>query len=179
MRPEQGRRRASLSGAFRRPHPASNMNPTPLFGLDDVLQVLPHRPPFLFVDRVVELEPDQSIVAERELRPEEPQFSGHFPGRPILPGVLVAEALAQTSGLLLGLSEKLSAASPPAHPRMFYLAGTNMKFKHTVAPGEVLRLLAKRDAVFGGLFRFEVEATAGRNVIACGSLTLARIEGGA
>jgi 3-hydroxymyristoyl/3-hydroxydecanoyl-(acyl carrier protein) dehydratase len=151
------------------------MNEKPLFTLEDILQVLPHRPPFLFVDQVLQLEPGQSILAERALRPEEPQFAGHFPGRPIMPGVLVAEALAQTSGLLLGLSDVLTAAQPPAGHKMFFLATTSIKFTHPTVPGDVLLLRAVLDKNFYALFRFNVEATVGRNLIASGSLTLARI----
>ena len=153
------------------------MKEKPVFTLDDILQVLPHRPPFLFVDRVLKLEPHKSILAERLLRPEEPQFAGHFPDRPIMPGVLVAEALAQTSGLLLGLSDKLSATGPPPRHKMFFLATTNLKYPHPAAPGDVLRLRATCDTRFGGLFRFNVEATVGRNLVASGLLTLALIEG--
>ena len=104
-----------------------NMNIKPVFELDDLLSVLPHRPPFLFIDRVVKLDLFKSIVAERRLRPEEPQFAGHFPHRPIMPGVLVTEALAQTSGLLMGLSERITGLSTPASPKMFYLAANTMK----------------------------------------------------
>jgi 3-hydroxyacyl-[acyl-carrier-protein] dehydratase len=153
------------------------MNDQPPFELNDLLPVLPHRPPFLFVDRVTKLDPGKSIVAERALRAEEPQFAGHFPGRPIMPGVLVAEALAQTSGLLIGLSEQLTAAAPPGQPRSFFLATTSIKFTHPAVPGDVLVLRATSDRSFGGLFRFNVEATAGRNLVASGSLTLARVEG--
>jgi 3-hydroxymyristoyl/3-hydroxydecanoyl-(acyl carrier protein) dehydratase len=155
------------------------MTDKPLFELADLLPVLPHRPPFLFVDRVTKLEPGRSIVAERTLRAEEPQFAGHFPGRPIMPGVLVAEALAQTSGLLIGLSEKLAASAPPDRPKAFFLATTNLKFTHPAVPGDVLVLRATSDRNFGGLFRFSVEAAVGRNLIASGSLTLALVEGGA
>lgn len=155
------------------------MNDKPLFTLEDLLPILPHRPPFLFVDRVVKLEAGKSIVAERDLRADEPQFAGHFPGRPIMPGVLVAEALAQTSGLLLGLSDQLAAPTPPERPKMFFLATTNVKFTHPAKPGDVLVLRSASDKSFGGLFRFNVEATVGRNVIASGSLTLAQIAGGA
>ncbi len=149
----------------------------PPFELEDILPVLPHRPPFLFVDRVLELEPHQSILAERTLRGDEPQFAGHFPGRPIMPGVLVAEALAQTSGLLLGLSDKLLSAAPPARPKMYFLATTSMKYSRPAAPGDVLRLRAASDKTFSGLFRFNVEASVGPNVIASGSITLALVEG--
>ena len=155
------------------------MNDKPLFELNDLLPVLPHRPPFLFVDRVTKLEPGKSIMAERMLCAEEPQFAGHFPGRPIMPGVLVAEALAQTSGLLIGLSERLTATVPPEKPKVFFLAATNLKFTHPAVPGDVLVLRATSDRNFGGLFRFNVEAAVGRNLIATGSLTLALVGGGA
>ena len=148
-----------------------------VFELEDILPVLPHRPPFLFVDRVTLLEPHKSIVAERALRPDEPQFAGHFPGRPIMPGVLIAEALAQTSGLLIGLSEKLSSTAPPEKPKAFFLAVTNIKFTHPAVPGDVLVLRATSDRQFAALHRFNVEATAGRNLIASGSLTLALVDG--
>jgi 3-hydroxyacyl-[acyl-carrier-protein] dehydratase len=154
------------------------MSETPLFTLEDILPVLPHRPPFLFVDRVTKLEPNQSIVAERLLRPEEPQFAGHFPGQPIMPGVLVAEALAQACGLLLGLSGKLGGSPPPAGVKMLFLAATNIKFKHPAAPGDVLVLRALSDRSFSGLFRFNVEATVGEKVIASGSLMLAGVRAG-
>src|SRR5512139_3847350 len=113
------------------------MTDKPPFELEDLLDILPHRPPFLFVDRVVKLEPHRSIVAERRLREEEPQFAGHFPHRPIMPGVLVTEALAQTSGLLLGLSERASQTTASGSPKMFFLAATNVKFTHPAAAGEV------------------------------------------
>jgi 3-hydroxyacyl-[acyl-carrier-protein] dehydratase len=155
------------------------MNEKPLFELEDILPVLPHRPPFLFVDRVMKLDPHKSIVAERLLRAEEPQFAGHFPGRPIMPGVLVAEALAQTSGLLIGLSELRTASRPPDKLKAFFLATTSPKFTHPAVPGDVLVLRATSERQFAGLFRFNVEATVGRSLIATGSLTLALVEGGA
>jgi 3-hydroxyacyl-[acyl-carrier-protein] dehydratase len=153
------------------------MTNKPLFALEDILPVLPHRPPFLFVDRVMMLEPHKRIIAERTLRPDEPQFAGHFPGRAIMPGVLVTEALAQTSGLLLGLSERVTGAAPPESPKMFFLAANTMKYQHPAAPGDVLVLRAESDKNFGALFRFNVEATAGRNLVASGSITLALVSG--
>jgi 3-hydroxymyristoyl/3-hydroxydecanoyl-(acyl carrier protein) dehydratase len=151
------------------------MTTKPLFALEEILPLLPHRPPFLFVDRVMTLEPHKLIIAERALRPDEPQFAGHFPGRPIMPGVLITEALAQTSGLLIGLSEKLSSAAPPEKPKAYFLALANMKFTHPAVPGDVLVLRATSDRQFAALHRFNVEATAGRNLIASGSLTLALV----
>jgi 3-hydroxyacyl-[acyl-carrier-protein] dehydratase len=145
------------------------------FELDELLTLLPHRPPFLFVDRVRHLEPHRLIVAERTLRAEEPQFAGHFPGRPIMPGVLVAEALAQTSGLLLGLSDKVTGVQPPPVPRTFLLAATSLKYIHPAVPGQTLLLRAEGGESFGDLYRFAVEASVGDKRIASGALTLAAV----
>ena len=153
----------------------NRMNPTLPLEQVDLLPLLPHREPFLFVDRVTKLEPSKWIVAERFLRAEEPHFAGHFPGHPIMPGVLIAEALAQTSGLLIGLTEMATASAAPAAPKAFFLAVTNIKFTHPAKPGDTLVLKATSDRNFGTLFRFNVEATAGRNLIASGSLTLAMV----
>jgi 3-hydroxyacyl-[acyl-carrier-protein] dehydratase len=157
-------------------HLSDVMHEKPIFSLEDILPILPHRPPFLFVDRVLKLEPHKSILAERTLRPEEPFFAGHFPGQPIMPGVLVAEALAQTSGLLLGLSEKLASPQAPSERKMFFLATTSIKYTEPAVPGDVLRLSAVSDRALSGLYRFSVEATVDRKVIASGSLTLARVD---
>jgi 3-hydroxymyristoyl/3-hydroxydecanoyl-(acyl carrier protein) dehydratase len=95
-----------------------------------------------------------------------------------MPGVLVAEALAQTSGLLLGLSEWVTARVLPEKPKAFFLGVTNLKFTHPAVPGDLLLLNAGSDRNFSGLFRFKVEATVGRHLIASGTLTLALVEGG-
>jgi 3-hydroxyacyl-[acyl-carrier-protein] dehydratase len=155
---------------------SATMHDQPLFTLDEILPILPHRPPFLFVDRVLTLDPHKSILAERVVRPDEPQFAGHFPGRPIMPGVLVAEALAQTSGLLLGLSEKVGRPHSPAQPKMFYLATTNIKYSHPARPGDVLRLWSASDKNLSGLHRFNVEARVGKKLIARGALMLALVD---
>lgn len=138
--------------------------------LPDILLRLPHRTPFVFVDRVTALEPHKSIVAERLLRAEEPYFAGHFPGRPIMPGVLIAEALAQASGLLVGLSE--SSSPPPS----FHLAGVNIKFPRPAQPGDTLELRSTLQRSLGGLFSFQVEAAVGAEIVAGGLLTLARVD---
>ena len=148
------------------------------FEQDTVREILPHRPPFLFVDRVTHLVPGRTIVAERLLRADEPQFAGHFPQRAIMPGVLVTEALAQTSGLLIGLSRKLSAANAPVG-EMFYLAASTMKFLSPAVPGETLTLRAECERDFGKLSRFNAEAVVGKRLIATGTITLAMVEGAA
>jgi len=149
------------------------VNDNALFELADLLPLLPHREPFLFVDRVLELDPHKSIVTERRLRADEPQFAGHFPGNPIMPGVLIAEALAQTCGLLIGLSEKVTSGAPPEKPKRFFLAATNLKFTHSVGPGDVLVLRATDDFHLSRMHRFNVQAICGEHLVAGGLLTLA------
>jgi len=144
---------------------------------EDILSILPHRPPFLFVDRVVKLAPDLLIAAERDINAEEPWFKGHFPKRPILPGVLVTDALAQTAGLLWGLSRKARGNEPDT--RVFLLAAATMKFISPAVPGETLSLCAHDEKKFGDLYSYHVEAQVGRRMIAKGVLTLAMIAEGA
>ncbi len=137
-------------------------------GIEEIQGVLPHRPPFLFVDRVVELVPGKHILAQLTLRSDAPHFAGHFPGKPIMPGVLIAEALAQTAGLLHGLS-----SIGPAPGALFYLARTDMKWTAPCYPGETLNLAAKLVREMGGLLAFSVRAYLDRADVATGSLTLA------
>ena len=147
------------------------------FELDDILKILPHRPPFLFVDRVTKMVPDKRIVTERLIRPDEPQFEGHFPGKPIMPGVLVTDALAQTSGLLWGFTKQVRAGEVLEDPELFYLAAANVKFTSPAYPGETLEMRASNDNRFGSLYSYSVEAVVGRKAVAKGSLTLAMVEG--
>ena len=151
-------------------------------------EVLPHRAPFLFVDRVLELETDYKIVAEKTLTPEDHFFSGHFPGNPIMPGVLISEALAQTSGLLLGLTWKkqgrllqqslLIAALKIEKLKLesLLLVNINMKFSSSAKPGDCLCLEANLKKQYGKLFYFEVAASAKNIQIAKGTLALAKHE---
>ena len=153
------------------------MTNTILYDATAICAILPHRPPFLFVDRVIELVPEHSIVAERDIRHDEFFFQGHFPGRPIVPGVIVTDALAQTCGLLWGLSKK-KAEPPSGQPELFFLAAADMKYISPAFPGATLRLMASFKKRFGALFNYSVTACAGRELIAKGSLTLAKVEGG-
>jgi len=153
------------------------MNAEPQYGIDMIMRLLPHREPFLFVDAVSRLVPDRRIVTLRTVRADEPWFAGHFPKKPILPGVLVVDALAQTGGLLWGLSKVASGREPPGRPELFYLAAANVKFVAPAFPGDVLEMTAEADRQFGALFSYAVEATAKRKTVAKGTLTLAMVKG--
>jgi 3-hydroxymyristoyl/3-hydroxydecanoyl-(acyl carrier protein) dehydratase len=146
------------------------------FGIDDILSILPHRPPFLFVDGVIKLIPEKEILAERQIKEDEPFFTGHFPNKPIMPGVLVIDALAQTSGLLWGLSKKVAKVSLPKNPKIFFLAAANIKFLNPSFPKDKLMLFSKNLTSFGNLFSYSVEAYVEKRTIAKGTLSLAMIE---
>jgi 3-hydroxyacyl-[acyl-carrier-protein] dehydratase len=101
----------------------------------EIEAMIPHRPPFLWIDRVEELEPGVRCVAVKYVDPGDPVFAGHFPAKPILPGVLMIEAVAQTAGVMLG------SATPEGAPGVALLAAVNrFKFLKPVTPGQLLRI---------------------------------------
>lgn len=145
------------------------MKTRPPYDVSVIKEILPHRDPFLFVDRVVNISNENAIVAEKDLAPDEWYFRGHFPGAPMLPGVIVSEALAQTSGLLLGLTKR---ATDQKKPKLF-LANLSIKFSSPAKPGETLRLTAHLKKEYGQMFLFEVAAHVADRRIAVGTLALA------
>jgi len=102
-----------------------------------IQRLLPHRYPFLLVDRVVALEPNKRVLAYKNVSINEPFFQGHFPGKPVMPGVLVIEALAQAGGLLTQLS---SAPGDPLTETFYLVKVDNAKFSNMVVPGDRLEL---------------------------------------
>ncbi|MBN1684026.1 MAG: 3-hydroxyacyl-ACP dehydratase FabZ [Gammaproteobacteria bacterium] len=108
---------------------------------EDILRYLPHRPPFLLVDRVIDIELDQSIVAIKNVTMNEPFFMGHFPEKPVMPGVLILEALAQASTVL---AFKSTGENPQDGGTLYFFAGIDkVRFKKVVVPGDQLRLEIK------------------------------------
>ncbi|HYM52960.1 MAG TPA: 3-hydroxyacyl-ACP dehydratase FabZ [Candidatus Dormibacteraeota bacterium] len=112
----------------------------------DIMRIIPHRYPFLLIDRVIELDPGKRVVAIKAVTANEPQFIGHFPGRPIMPGVLMVEALAQAGAVAV-------LSLPEYHGKLALFAGIDdCRFRRTVLPGETLRLevtLEKLRGMFG------------------------------
>ena len=148
------------------------------FTLDDIIKILPHRPPFLFVDSVKKMVPDKYIVSTMVINESAPWFKGHFPQKAIMPGVLVTDALAQTSGLLWGFTKQINGReSEKQDPEIFYLAAANMKYVNPSYPGDTLVMTSRRKNNFGQFHMYDVDAVAGRKVIAKGELTLAMVEG--
>ena len=100
----------------------------------DIMTILPHRYPFLLIDRVVEIEPGKRVVAMRNVTANEPQFTGHFPGRPIMPGVLLVESLAQAGAVAI-------LSFPANRGKLVLFAGIDeCRFRRIVVPGDTLRL---------------------------------------
>jgi 3-hydroxyacyl-[acyl-carrier-protein] dehydratase len=143
--------------------------------VEQIQQLLPHRYPFLLVDRVIELVPDKSIVALKNVTINEPFFQGHFPGHPVMPGVLIVEAMAQTAGLLTQISSRLKGSSGSP---LFYLAKIdNARFNAIVAPGDQLRMEVTLKRLLRSMGIFEAKATvAGKEVASCELMCAARSE---
>jgi len=108
--------------------------PSPKWDIEWIMSVLPHRYPLLLVDRVLEMEPGRRIVALKNVTVNEPFFVGHFPGRPVVPGVLLVEGLAQAGGLLL-----LSDLPDRASKLLYFASIEEAKFRRPVVPGDQIR----------------------------------------
>jgi len=133
--------------------------------------ILPHRSPFLFVDRVTAFDGAVTLTAEVDINPDWPHFRGHFPNQPIMPGVLVTEALAQASGLLLALTAKARNESTPKG--LGVLAQTAIKYLSPARPGDCLVLHTTLIKSLGPMAMFTVAATVADHTIANGKLSLA------
>src|SRR5438067_5429927 len=105
-----------------------------IMDVEDIMKVLPHRYPFLLVDRILELEPGKRVVGVKNVTINEPFFQGHFPGHPIMPGVLIIEAMAQVGGMLL-----LGAVPDPQSKVVYFTSLNNVKWRRPVKPGDQLR----------------------------------------
>ena len=132
-----------------------------MMDIHQIRKLLPHRYPFLLVDRVVELERGKHIKAIKNVTINEPFFNGHFPARPVMPGVLMLEALAQAAGLLS--FDMMGEA--PGDDKVFYFVGIDgARFKRPVEPGDQLILHAAIDRARAGIYRFNCKATVGDEV---------------
>ncbi|MBE3033765.1 MAG: 3-hydroxyacyl-ACP dehydratase FabZ [Actinobacteria bacterium] len=155
---------------------------------DQIQELLPQRPPFLLVDEVEELEPGVRCVAARTLRDDDFWFAGHFPGNPVMPGVLIVEALAQTATLAAAsaAAEGGAAAAAPGpaagslNGKIGLFAGIDkVRFKRVVKPGDTMRLEAEIVAVHGPVGRAKVKATVDGQLACRGELMFAIVDAAA
>jgi 3-hydroxyacyl-[acyl-carrier-protein] dehydratase len=128
----------------------------PILDIHKILKKLPHRYPFLLVDRVLELEKNVRIKALKNVTMNEPFFVGHFPARPVMPGVMMLEALAQTAALL----SFESLGTEPGEDTVVYFVGIDgARFKRPVEPGDQLILEASIDRAKGGIYKYKTRAS--------------------
>ena len=137
------------------------------FDIHEVMKYLPHRYPFLLIDRVLEFNKDQSLVAIKNVTINEPFFPGHFPHRPVMPGVLILEAMAQACALL---SLKSVDVVPTADSVIYFVGIDGARFKRPVEPGDQLRLYASIKRKMRSMWMYDCEAKVGDDLVACASL---------
>lgn len=132
-----------------------------MLGQKEIQKYLPHRFPFLFVDRIIELEKDKRIVGIKNVTINEPFFAGHFPGRPVMPGVLIIEAMAQVAGILALLSMGIEER------RVAYFTGIDKaKFRRPVVPGDQIRFEMEVLRHRGKIWRLKGNAYVDDNLVA-------------
>jgi 3-hydroxyacyl-[acyl-carrier-protein] dehydratase len=131
-------------------------------GIDEIMRRIPHRPPFLLIDRAEDFRHNQSIVGIKCVTINEPFFVGHFPGRPVMPGVLIIEAIAQTGGVLMSKSMDVDVENKG----IMFISVDNCRFRHPVRPGDVLRMPVEVMRARGDVFKFRGQGMVGDKVAA-------------
>ena len=134
---------------------------TPVLDIDAIKRLLPHRSPFLFVERMTDIVPFESATGWKAVGYNEPWFQGHFPDFPVMPGVLIVEALAQTAGALVVHSLNQAAGS-----KVYFMTIDNCRFRRPVRPGDMLRMTVKALRRRGPVFKFEGNAYVGDELAA-------------
>ena len=146
------------------------MSKEELMNSEEIMRYLPHRYPFLMVDRVISCEPGHDIVAYKNVTVNEPYFQGHFPIKPVMPGVMIIEALAQTCGLLAFVTE----GGKPSKDNVFYFVGIDKaRFRQPVGPGDQLILKVKLIRRIRTIWKFSVRAEVDGKVVASAELMCA------
>lgn len=140
-----------------------------VMNIERIIKMLPHRYPFLLVDRVVSINPEEeSLVALKNVTFNEPHFTGHFPDMPVMPGVLIVEALAQAAALYVLDSMKLETCE---NKTVYFMSIENAKFRQIVSPGDSLYLHVKKERGRGNVWKFTGEAKVNDKLVAESSFT--------
>ena len=133
--------------------------------IKQIMAILPHAYPFLLVDRIVEIEPGKRVVGIKNVTYNEPFFPGHFPGRPIMPGVLIVEAMAQTAGVLI-----FNSLPKEERREAVFLGIDNVRFRKPVIPGDQLRMELEITRHRQSIWGFKGKASVDGNLVAEGDL---------
>jgi len=143
----------------------------PVFDIGAIAQIMPHRYPFLLVDRILELEEGKRVVGIKNVTVNEPFFPGHFPGRPVMPGVLIIEAMAQTGGFML-----LHMVENPEKKLLFFAGIDRVRFKRPVTPGDQLRFELVLETFKRGICKMQGRATVDGQLACEAELTAALVD---
>jgi 3-hydroxyacyl-[acyl-carrier-protein] dehydratase len=130
--------------------------------IEEILRRIPHRAPFLLIDRAEDYKPHRSIVGIKCVTMNEPFFVGHFPGQPVMPGVLIIEAMAQAGGVLMSKSLDIDTRGKG----IMFISVDNCRFRHPVKPGDVLRMPVEVMRARGDVFKFRGRGMVGDKVAA-------------
>ncbi len=136
-----------------------------MLDINEIKKIIPHRYPFLLVDKIIECDDDSSIVGIKSVTMNEPFFQGHFPEFPVMPGVLIVEAMAQVACILA-----MRVLKKEGHSSVFFTGIDGVKFRKPVVPGDVLRLELTKTRQRGELFRFDGKALVEGKVVTQGSI---------
>lgn len=140
----------------------------------DILELIPHRPPFLLIDRVDQITAGESARGIKAITSTEPHLGGHFPGFPIMPGVLIIEAMAQTAGVLIAYSKPEETKGQ----HVYFTTLDKVKFRAPARPGDTLHLKVTIAGGRGMLFKFDGEATIDGKVVASANFSAMIVEPG-
>ena len=136
--------------------------------INAITEMIPHRYPILLVDRIIDFVPDESIVGLKNVTINEPHFMGHFPAKPIMPGVLIVEALAQTAAIFV---VKTIKASGTKDKLVYFMSIESAKFRKLVIPGDSMHLHVSKDRNRGNVWRFNGEAKVDGQIVAEATFT--------
>ena len=124
--------------------------------IKELFQLLPHRYPFLLIDRIIDVDGNESAIGVKNVTFNEPHFAGHFPGEPIMPGVLIIEAMAQTAGAIC--ARQVLKGAPKL---VYFMTVDGAKFRRPVVPGDILQLRVTKKKQRGNIFKYHCEAWVG------------------
>jgi 3-hydroxyacyl-[acyl-carrier-protein] dehydratase len=137
------------------------MTDTAILDVEQIKQLLPHRAPMLFVEKLADIVPRESATGYKAVSVNEPYFMGHFPEKAVMPGVLIVEAMAQTAGALV-----VHSLSGKTGPAVYFLTIEKARFRKPVVPGDMLRMPVKKLAQRGPVWKFEGKAFVGEDLCA-------------